>query len=351
MDEDQYDVQDQQEELEEAKEQQKKQSKNKGGRTNPVADYAKRGLRNAVRKAGWKMSQWAANTAVPAVGNAIGGAVSGATGLFGGATSQVLAALAVAGGAFLIVMTWAAVLILTTFFVISAIFLVIQNGAYIVPPDKTLVSDEEIAEGTPPRPLPPGGQAGKCGDEEEITPRLASQIPSASVRLLPDYLGARSEPGRMCFTPKMLIMHWSAGGNDNPDGNLRTYTTLVSRDRACQLGVDPNDVEFWQPFYETQVEMAWCSNSWNAYGIANEMSGNSFGANPPPPNLNELELTYAASCVLMQQYHIPWCQIYGHYHVPDSGGKVDPGREFLEQVFIPGIRARCPNDPSNICGG
>ena len=73
------------------------------------------------------------------------------------------------------------------------------------------------------------------------------------------------------------------------------------------------------------------------------MAGVYFTASPPPPNTEELELTYDATCEIMQQYDIPWYQIYGHYDVPNNGGKTDPGREFLEKVFIPEIERRCPN--------
>lgn len=156
-------------------------------------------------------------------------------------------------------------------------------------------------------------------------------------------------------------MHWSAGANDNPSGNEETYNTLVNRSVtavnegkpenavACQLGVDTNDVEFWQPFYEKQVEMAWCANSFNSFAISNEMAGTQFTDSPPPPNLDELELTYDATCKIMKQYGIPWCRIYGHFEVPDSGGKTDPGKDFLYNVFIPEIKKRCGNDPSLIC--
>jgi hypothetical protein len=73
------------------------------------------------------------------------------------------------------------------------------------------------------------------------------------------------------------------------------------------------------------------------------MAGSYFTISPPPPNLEELELTYNVTCAVMDQYNIPWSQIYGHYQVPNSG-KIDPGKDFLERVFIPEIRRRCPND-------
>jgi hypothetical protein len=53
-------------------------------------------------------------------------------------------------------------------------------------------------------------------------------------------------------------------------------------------------------------------------------------------------MAYDVTCKAMGQYNIPWSQIYGHYQVPNSG-KIDPGKEFLEEVFIPEIRKRCPN--------
>jgi hypothetical protein len=201
-------------------------------------------------------------------------------------------------------------------------------------------------------PIIPGveGVVSNCPPEGDITEEIAARMTNGKVKFLPNHVSARGSH-RLCIKPTMIIMHWSAGSNDNPSGNDATYSTLASRNLACQLGTDTNDVELWQPFYDDMVEMAWCANSWNAYGISNEMAGASFTSNPPPPNLQELELAYDATCVQMEQYGIPWCQIYGHYHVPDSGGKPDPGRDFLENLFIPEIRRRCPNDPTNICGG
>lgn len=104
-----------------------------------------------------------------------------------------------------------------------------------------------------------------------------------------------------------------------------------------------------QPFYETEVELAWCANSWNVDGISIEMAGVYFTDTPPPPNLKLLELSYNAVCKVNQQYDLRWCDIYGHYQVPDSNGKKDPGKEFLPNIFIPEIRKRCPNDPKNTC--
>lgn len=199
---------------------------------------------------------------------------------------------------------------------------------------------------TPPQPSPlpagPGGIAGECPDGgEEITNELATKIPGGIVKLLPNTNGARSETFRLCIKPTMMVIHWS-GGYDNENGNDATYTTLVERDLACQYATDTNDVYLMQPFYETEVEMAWCANAWNTYSINNEVAGNNFTAPNPPPNETELQRAVTATCEIMKQYSIPWSQIYGHYQVPNSG-KDDPGEAFLLNEFIPRVRNECGN--------
>lgn len=180
----------------------------------------------------------------------------------------------------------------------------------------------------------------------DITAQLAQRITQAGaptlVNLLPATLDPRAPATRNCITPTMIVMHWAGNANDNPRGNNQTYSTLVSRNLACQLMTDTDDVWLTQPFYANQVEMSWCANAWNIYSINNEMSGISFDSTPPPPNPTQLEYAYIATCELMEQYDIPWSQIRGHYEINPT--KTDPGREFLQEVFIPEIRNRCPND-------
>ncbi len=269
-----------------------------------------------------------AAAALPAAMSALGGAVLGAF-----AVPLIVAIIAIP-------------------IIIALILFIINSGAYLVPPSEftnIFGFDRPPIAGSIVGPCPEGG--------EPITEELASRIPTGGVRYLPDWILSRTDDYRVCITPTALVMHWSGGTNDNPDGNDRTYNTLVSRNSlgkgnpSCQLGTDTDDVEFWLPFYETQVENGWCSNSYNTFSISTEMAGISFTANPPPPNLTQLQLTYNSTCEIMKQYNIPWCQIYGHFEVPDSGGKTDPGRDFLYKVFIPEIRRRCPNDSQNICSG
>ena len=196
-----------------------------------------------------------------------------------------------------------------------------------------------IVIGNPPTP------GGCSGVGEPITTNLAARITNGSVRLLPENVRRHDT----CITPTMLIMHWSAGANDDPNGNTRTYDTLVRRGLSCQLGTDINGTELWQEFYNQHVEIPVCAGEWNTYSINNEIAGVWFTDSPPPPNLQQLEYAYDATCEIMSQYSIPWCQIYGHFDVPNNGGKIDPGPEFLYNLFVPEIRNRCPNDPNSVC--
>jgi len=220
---------------------------------------------------------------------------------------------------------------------VAFIMLVINNSAYVVPPF--------FNEATVPPP-PIGGLISSCKESEDtgsdITNSLSRRIKNGVVKLLPETVWGRRDG--ICIKPTMIIMHWSGGTNDNPDGNQRTYETLVARNLSCQLATDTNDTWLMQRFFEKQVEFPACAGVWNTYSINNEMAGVYFTANPPPPNTEQLELTYNVTCEVMKQYNIPWTQIRGHYHVPNSNGKTDPGKDFLEKVFIPEIKQRCPND-------
>lgn len=220
---------------------------------------------------------------------------------------------------------------------VALILFIINSGAYVVPP----WGGERGS--TPPIG---GGLVSSCKQSSEtgpdITEQLANSIRNGRVVLLPETVWGRRDG--ICITPTMIVMHWSGGTNDNPNGNDRTYGTLVARGLSCQLGVDTDDVWLMEKFFEKQVEFPACASEWNTFSISNEMAGRYFTANPPPPNLEELELTYNVTCKVMKQYNIPWSQIYGHYQVPSARtSKTDPGKDFLEKVFIPEIKKRCPN--------
>lgn len=296
--------------------------------------------------------------------------------------------LAAAGAIIVGFFAWLATVIITIViwmigfivFVIIILF-IINSGAYMVPPGKDISSNL-----TPPIS---GGLVVPCPpDSAEITDTLASKIGSYAKRfLLP--LGTGPRGNGNCVIPTMIIVHWSAG-YDNKAGNDVTYNTLIQRGGgtglACQVATDTDDVYLMQPFYENSVEYPWCANSWNIFSINNEMAGGckdcpacnppykcnetatecpqssdknsssgiydiAFDGNPPHPCSPEVDRALQTTCVLMTQYHIPWCQIFGHYNVPDSGGKSDPGQAFLEEYFRPAIKNRCPNDPTNICSG
>ncbi len=217
--------------------------------------------------------------------------------------------------------------------IVAIILFIINSGAYVTP----YYSERSIAPGV-------GGLVSNClvSDEtgSDITNEFASRIKNGVVNLLPNTVWGRRDG--ICITPTMIVVHWSAGANDDPDGNDKTYNTLIARNLSCHLATDTDDVYIMEKFFEKQVEFPACAGEWNTYSINNEVAGAYFTANPPPPNLDELEMAYDATCKAMGQYKIPWSQIYGHYQVPNSG-KIDPGKEFLEEVFIPEIRRRCPN--------
>ncbi len=274
-----------------------------------------------------------------------------------GTAAAVVAALAWLFALLITILLWTAGFIVFVAFILF----IINSGAYMVPPG-------EVSErGTSTLP-PSGGIVVACPPESsQITSTLASRIGMGAIsNLLPIGTGPRGNG--LCIIPTMIVMHWSAG-YDNAQGNSATFSTLQSRDLACQVATDTNDVYLMQPFYENSVEYPWCANSWNIYSINNEMAGGcagscnfalsecdprnslAFDSEPPHPCMPETDRAIEATCVLMEQYNIPWCQIYGHYQVPDSGGKIDPGEEFLQDYFIPRIRQECPNDTFNTCGG
>lgn len=214
------------------------------------------------------------------------------------------------------------------------------------------------------------GLAGVCPEGgQEITAQLASQMQNGHEQFLPNTVTARSEDGRLCITPTTIVIHWS-GGWDNDQGNDATYGTLIQRNLACQLASDTNDTILMQPFYETQVEYPWCAGAWNIYSINNELAGG-YIPSPGDPEYGSVDIRFtdesgnpsrignpykpsqtvfpeksvvdhavSAACAIMKQYNIPWTQIYGHYQVPNSG-KPDPGKEFLENWFIPRVKNEC----------
>lgn len=274
----------------------------------------------------------------PVAGLITGGLLMAATGTLGAFVFGTGRLLGLIGRSTLItISTPVIVTLLVLPPLVAFIMLVINNSAYVVPP--SFLDNATI----PPPPI--GGLVSSCEESEdtgpEITEELAGRIKNGVVKLLPETVWGRRDG--ICIKPTMIVMHWSAGTNDNPDGNQRTYETLVARNLSCQLATDTNDNWLMERFFEKMVEFPACAGSYNTYSINNEMAGVYFTANPPPPNLEELELAYDATCKVMDQYDIPWSQIRGHYQVPNSG-KQDPGKDFLEKVFIPEIRKRCPND-------
>lgn len=238
--------------------------------------------------------------------------------------------------------------------VVALILFIINSGAYIVPPGGGFLQGGII------EPCPEGGQ--------EITSSLASKIQGGIVKLLPASNGARAT--HFCITPTMVILH-STSGYDNNEANDTTYGVLAGRDRACQLATDTNDTYLMQPFYEKQVEMAWCANSWNAYGISIEIAGEcsdgpsgkcsrtasacspnyplTFSNPPPHPCAPESDLALNAVCSVMKQYSIPWCQVYTHDDVPDATHTDPEGKDWVYNYFMARLKRECPSDPSNLC--
>lgn len=259
----------------------------------------------------------------------------------------------------ILAVSWPIILSVFIFiFLVIFTIVVINNSAFVVPEG----GFGYIGGSIPPGSLP-GAVIGRCTDEEagaDITNQLASRIDSGMVNLLPT--GANTNP--WCIVPTMIILHSSAG-YDNQDGSQRTYETLVSRNLACQFASDTNDVYLMQPFYENMVTMAWCANSWDAYGISIEISGEVPTPNPlyveclpddnliftdPPPHPcdPETDLTFSAVCESMQQYGIPWCQVWTHDDVPDATHTDPRGKEWVE-YFINRLRNSCSTENDDQC--
>lgn len=287
------------------------------------------------------------------VGGIINGGISGIGAALSGIGSGIVGFFGALGGAFVgAIGTPITVTFLAFPVVVAFILFMINSGAYIVPPGGPTLN---------------GGLIGLCTTGgADITSQMAGKMTGGQVLLLPPTNGARASG--LCIIPTMIILHTS-GGYDNATGANMTYNYISSKNLACQLATDTTKTLLMEPFYEKQVEMAWCANSWNAYGISIEISGECQGptcstqysacgpydnltfSNPPPhPCAPESDLAASAVCASMTQYKIPWCQIYTHDDVPDSTHGDPIGKDWVYKYFIPKIKSMCPNDPTNICG-
>ena len=246
--------------------------------------------------------------------------------------------------------------------IIVVVLFIINSGAYIVP------QGGFGSRMSGPGPWPPGGSVNNCDPElsgPDITNQLASRIRKGKVNLLPPSNGAMAQG--LCITPTMIILHSSAG-YDRHDGNNAVYSTLVQNNSACQLATDTDDTWLMQRFYEKQVQLAWCANSWNSFSINIELSGEckdgssgpcarnwsacqvgpdsypyTFTAPPPRPHHpcgDETDLAVDALCVMMNQYNIPVSQIKTHDDVPDSSHGDPRGKDYV-QYLINRIRNKC----------
>jgi hypothetical protein len=255
---------------------------------------------------------------------------------------------------------------------VALVLFIINSGAYMVPPGEDLTQYGE------PGIIPPGGVVGSCSNFDnpvDITNELAGRIQNGNVRLLPLDSGAR--PLNYCFTPLMVVLHTSAG-YDNDEGNDRVYEVLAPPERqaSCNMASDTNDVILMQPFYETVAEMSWCSNSWNDMGVSIEISGecqdgtspcrrsyskcqvgtDSYpyifsppGGSPTHPCPDENDLTFSAVCEVMKQYNIPWCQIFTHDDVPNQSHTDPVGKAWVNDYFIPRLRDNCQVPANSLC--
>jgi hypothetical protein len=273
-------------------------------------------------------------------------------------------------------LTWLAIVIITVilwtigFIIFVAVILfIINSGAYMVPPG------EDLTQYGAPGIIPPGGVVTNCTDPNDITQSLAGRISHGAVQLLPDTNGARME--HMCFTPLMIILHSSAG-YDNNSGADATYNTLAPYERmaSCNMASDTGRAILMQPFYDTMVERSWCSNSWNDMGVSIEISGecsdsdypcrrnnsscqvgtDSYpytfdvpGGSPTHPCPDENDITFSAVCEVMKQYNIPWCQIFTHDDVPNQSHTDPVGKAWVYNYFIPRLRDNCQVPANSQC--
>jgi len=149
-----------------------------------------------------------------------------------------------------------------------------------------------------------------------------------------------------CIIPTKIVIHWSGAWTDNNN----TYTYLDQVGLSCQIGTDQNgSVEQWQQMWEKKAELAYCvGGNENNYCLNNEMVGAWFippGTSPTKPeekspNEDEIQSSVNSTCFMMQQYHIPYTQIFGHLEL--HIGKPDPGEEFLA-YFINRVKQQCPS--------
>ena len=104
-------------------------------------------------------------------------------------------------------------------------------------------------------------------------------------------------------------------------------------------------------FFETQVEYSWCANDLNNGGVSIEMAGECQGGGCAPvskcspgtdltytpdgphpcPPLEDL--AFSAICKVMQEYKIPWTQVF--QHEASNGSHTDPvGDEWVDKFII-----------------
>lgn len=327
-----------------------------------------------------KIKQWFQdNKAVFGIGGGIG------VGLFFGPTAGIAAGLGFAAltgglgslvtGAFgllsfigrnlgLTIATPVIVTLITLPPLVAFIMLVINNSAYIVPPapiGKDIIN------------IPAGGNMTKCKPEEtgeDITDQLAGSMQSGSVRLLPNSVASRKQG--LCITPTMIILHTSAG-YDNDDGNVRTYETLVQSNStkfkaSCQMATDTNDTILMLNFFEKKVENSWCADDLNDGGVSIEMAGefmadsaNSSNHGPfskcspegslmytpdgPHPCAPLEDLAFDAVCKVMQKYSIPWTQVY--QHEASQGTHTDPVGDAWVDKFKLRLKDNCTINKKN----
>jgi hypothetical protein len=175
---------------------------------------------------------------------------------------------------------------------------------------------------------PPQGPIVDCPDSGAEIMVSAGGYPVQKILL------TRGRPGG-CIVPTMIIIHWSGGWSNNDV----TRQVLENRNRSCHIGTDQNgSVQQWMQHWEKKAEFGWCAGpNGNPYGVNNEMVGAWFDTNPPPDA--EFKSAVNSTCWYMRQYNIPASQIYGHYEL--QAGKSDPGKDFLQNRFIPAVINQC----------